>query len=70
MTLEEKVDKLLAQQLYTNKLLETIIEGMPDPQKNAAKVRAVLSPIMEMPIIKNNPAFKDMLDAVEDIGGK
>ncbi len=70
MTLDEKLDKLLESQDYTNKLLETIVEGMPAAGAGEEKMKALMKPLLENPLIAGNPALMQMLSSFMPTGGQ
>ena len=70
MTLDEKLDKLLKDQEYTNKLLETIVEGMPAAGASEKRMKALMKPLLENPMIAGNPALMQMLSSFMPTGGE
>lgn len=70
MSTEDKLDKILKNQQTIMAMLEDILEAMPDPSQRP-DIAAAMGPLMENPILKNNPAVAQMLGAfMNNMGGK
>ena len=69
VTHEEIYEKITALQKkidYNTKLLETIVETMPGPGKRP-DLGPIINPLLNNPIIQNNPALKQMVTGVLDL---
>jgi hypothetical protein len=65
----ERLDKLEEHAAYNTKLLESIVESIP-PAGSRPNVWAAMEPLMNSPMIKNNPALAEMVAAFKNnMGG-
>jgi hypothetical protein len=70
MSIEDKIDKVLENQGTIIKMLEDVLEAMPDPAQRP-DIAAILAPMMTNPVLKDNPAVQQMLGAfMKNMGGK
>lgn len=60
MSLEAKLDEILKNQGTIMKMLEDVLEAMPDPGQRP-DVAAAMAPILNSPALKDNPAVRAML---------
>ena len=68
MTVDEKLDKVLANQLYITQLLESILEAIPSGKK--PDLQKIMAPLMQHPMIKNVPGVADMINEMAGaVGG-
>lgn len=69
MTDGEKLDLIIENQEYTNKLLESIVETMPQPGTKP-DLKAMLEPLADNPAIKNNPMLAGLINSfMKNAGG-
>lgn len=70
MSTEEKLDQIIKNQGTIMQMLADVLEAMPDPSQRP-DIEAALKPVLDSPLLKNNPAAASMLSAVMDnMGGK
>lgn len=67
----DRIDMVLKNQAYIIKMLESIVETMPSAGVKPPDIKAVLKPMLDNPVIKNNPALVGMIGALmNEMGGR
>jgi hypothetical protein len=68
--LRDELAKIRANQTYMIKLLETVVELIP-PRGKQPRVDKLLKPLIDNPMIKNNPQLSSMVGRMIDgMGGE
>lgn len=70
MSIDQKLDEIIRNQTIIMQMLTDLIESVPDPAQRPNVLKA-LAPLLDSPMIKNNPALAEMVKGfTENIGGQ
>jgi len=64
-----KLDKILENQAYMIKLLETIVESI-GTRKKPPDIMKIMKPVMDSPALKGNPVFEQMMSGLKETIGE